>query len=67
MSSYNKIKATLLKDQKTCLIAGVAGFFGSNLLETLLQLDQRIIGLDNFITRHESSLKKFSSLVSDAQ
>jgi UDP-N-acetylglucosamine 4-epimerase len=48
MSSYNKIKTKLLKEQKTWLITGVAGFIGSNLLETLLQLDQRIIGLDNF-------------------
>ena len=67
MSSYNKIKTKLLKEQKTWLITGVAGFIGSNLLETLLQLDQRIIGLDNFSTGHETNLKKVSSLVSDAQ
>jgi UDP-N-acetylglucosamine 4-epimerase len=67
MSSYNKIKTKLLKEQKTWLITGVAGFFGSDLLETLLQLDQRIIGLDNFSTGHEANLKKVSSLVSDAQ
>jgi len=67
MSSYNKIKTKLLKEQKTWLITGVAGFIGSNLLETLLQLDQRIIGLDNFSTGHEANLKKVSSLVSDAQ
>jgi UDP-N-acetylglucosamine/UDP-N-acetylgalactosamine 4-epimerase len=67
MSSYNKIKTKLLKDQKTWLITGVAGFIGSNLLETLLKLDQRIIGLDNFSTGHEANLKKVSSLVSVAQ
>ena len=67
MSSYNKIKTKLLKEQKTWLITGVAGFIGSNLLETLLQLDQRIIGLDNLSTGHEANLKKVSSLVSDAQ
>ena len=67
MLSYNKIKTKLLKEQKTWLITGVAGFIGSNLLETLLKLDQRIIGLDNFSTGHEANLKKVSSLVSDAQ
>ena len=67
MSSYNKIRTKLLKEQKIWLITGVAGFIGSNLLETLLQLDQRIIGLDNFSTGHEANLKKVSSLVSDAQ
>ena len=31
------------------IVTGGLGFIGSNLLETLLKLDQRIIGLDNFI------------------
>jgi UDP-N-acetyl-D-galactosamine dehydrogenase len=30
------------------LVTGVAGFIGSNLLEALLALDQRVVGLDNF-------------------
>lgn len=32
------------------LITGVAGFIGSHLLELLLMLDQRVVGLDNFST-----------------
>jgi UDP-N-acetylglucosamine 4-epimerase len=34
----------------------VAGFIGSNLLEQLLQLNQRVIGLDNFATGHRRNL-----------
>jgi UDP-N-acetylglucosamine/UDP-N-acetylgalactosamine 4-epimerase len=34
----------------------VAGFIGSNLLETLLNLNQRVIGLDNFATGHQRNL-----------
>jgi UDP-N-acetylglucosamine 4-epimerase len=42
--------------QHTWLITGVAGFIGSNLLETLLRLDQRVVGLDNFATGHQRNL-----------
>ena len=34
---------------KVWLVTGVAGFIGSNLLETLLMLNQTVIGLDNFL------------------
>ncbi len=38
------------------LITGVAGFIGSNLLETLLGLGQRVTGIDSFITGHRRNL-----------
>ena len=34
----------------TWLITGVAGFIGSHLLEKLLNLNQKVVGLDNFST-----------------
>jgi len=40
------------------LVTGAAGFIGSNILETLLQLDQRVIALDNFSTGYEQNLAK---------
>ena len=40
MSTLTKIKKRLQEDPKNWLITGVAGFIGSNLLETLLDLDQ---------------------------
>lgn len=40
----------------TWLVTGAAGFIGSNLVETLLQLDQRVVGLDNFDAGHMRNL-----------
>lgn len=64
---YDKICAQLQKEPATWLITGVAGFIGSNLLEKLLKLDQRVIGLDNFSTGFEKNLKEVQSLVSQEQ
>ena len=56
MSQYETLKHHLTTNQSTWLITGVAGFIGSNLLETLLKLNQKIIGLDNFSTGHQHNL-----------
>jgi len=55
---YEELKVVLLKKQNTWLITGVAGFIGSNLLETLLSLGQRVVGLDNFLTGHRRNLEE---------
>ncbi len=49
------------------LITGVAGFIGSNLLETLLRDDQHVTGLDNFATGHRHNLEEVRALVSEEQ
>ena len=67
MMHYEKIKTKLLDNPKTWLVTGVAGFIGSNLLETLLKLDQNVVGLDNFSTGHEANLIEVKGLVSPAQ
>ena len=51
----------------TILITGGAGFIGSNLLETLLQLDQTVVGLDNFATGYQRNLDEVQQLVSPQQ
>jgi len=56
MSAYEILRQDLENSPRTWLITGVAGFIGSNLLETLLKLNQRVIGLDNFETGHQSNL-----------
>jgi UDP-N-acetylglucosamine/UDP-N-acetylgalactosamine 4-epimerase len=45
------------------LITGVAGFIGSNLLETLLRAGQRVTGLDNFSTGFQHNLDEVRDLV----
>lgn len=67
MSRYQQLKANLQAAPKTWLITGVAGFIGSNLLETLLKLDQRVVGLDNFATGHQRNLDEVQTLVTPAQ
>lgn len=64
---YETIKQRLVAKPKLWLITGVAGFIGSNLLETLLLLDQKVIGLDNFATGHQRNLDEVRSLVSQEQ
>ncbi|HEY8033839.1 MAG TPA: SDR family oxidoreductase [Methylocella sp.] len=63
MTRYEDACAALREDPRTWLITGVAGFIGSNLLETLLKLDQRVVGLDNFATGHRRNLKEVEALV----
>ena len=64
---YNYIREQLLKNQKTWLITGVAGFIGSNLAEALLKLNQRVIGLDNFSTGHKHNLEQIKESITDKQ
>ena len=66
-SRYEQVKADLKANPKTWLITGVAGFIGSNLLETLLKLNQTVVGLDNFATGHQHNLDEVQNLVSESQ
>ncbi len=67
MTAYEFLKQRLKTDRCTWLVTGVAGFIGSNLLESLLKLDQRVVGLDNFSTGKQRNLDEVRSLVSEAQ
>jgi UDP-N-acetylglucosamine 4-epimerase len=67
MSRYEEIKINLQASPKTWLVTGVAGFIGSNLLETLLLLNQKVVGLDNFATGHQHNLDEVKDIVSKEQ
>ena len=67
MSQYQTVCEQLQQAPKTWLITGVAGFIGSNLLETLLKLNQNVVGLDNFATGHQHNLDEVQSLVKPEQ
>lgn len=67
MTAYESLLQQLPATPKTWLITGVAGFIGSNLLETLLKLDQRVTGLDNFATGHQRNLNEVQALVTPEQ
>ncbi len=61
---YNYVKQDLKKNPKTWLVTGCAGFIGSNLVETLLKLNQKVVGLDNFSTGYQHNLDDIKSCVS---
>jgi len=63
MSAFDALKNTLEAGPRTWLVTGAAGFIGSNLVEALLRLNQRVVGLDNFATGHEKNLTQVQSSV----
>lgn len=67
MNQYQQVCDKLKTAPRTWLVTGVAGFIGSNLLETLLKLNQTVVGLDNFATGHQHNLDEVQSLVTAEQ
>lgn len=67
MNGYKKLLSELSTSPKKWLVTGVAGFIGSNLLETLLLAEQWVVGIDNFSTGHKKNLEEVQSLVSAEQ
>ena len=66
MNNYEKIQKELKKKQRKWLITGVAGFIGSNLLEKLLILNQKVVGLDNFETGFQKNIDQAIDFASKA-
>ncbi len=66
-TAYDLLQTRLAAEPHIWLVTGVAGFIGSNLLEALLKLNQRVVGLDNFATGHQRNLDEVRRLVSAAQ
>lgn len=66
-SAYERLQERLVAQPRTWLVSGVAGFIGSHLLETLLKLDQRVVGLDNFTTGHQRNLREVEASVHPRQ
>lgn len=63
MTKYQSVLQHLENHQYHWLITGVAGFIGSNLLEALLNLNQKVVGLDNFSTGYRHNLEQVRELV----
>ena len=67
MTAYEKLKIELKKKPGAWLVTGAAGFIGSNIVETLLQLDQKVVGVDNFATSRKTNLEEVKRLVAPLQ
>lgn len=67
MTAYAELRSRLAQQPHHWLVTGAAGFIGSNLLETLLLLDQHVVGLDNFATGSRRNLDEVQAKVSPGQ
>lgn len=65
-TKYLEVSQSLQQCPRRWLITGVAGFIGSNLLETLLKLGQSVTGLDNYATGYKHNLQQVRELVGEA-
>lgn len=63
MTKYAQLIEYMRQNPSTWLVTGVAGFIGSNLLQKLLELDQTVTGLDNFLTGYRHNLDMVRDLV----
>lgn len=66
MTAYFDLCARLKAAPRTWLVTGVAGFIGSNLLQRLLDLDQVVVGVDNFSTGSPRNLEDVKAQVAPA-
>jgi UDP-N-acetylglucosamine 4-epimerase len=67
VTAYEKLQRALKRRPRQWLVTGAAGFIGSHLVETLLRLNQRVVGLDNFATGHNTNLDDVQANVTAAQ
>ena len=65
--AYAAVREKLRSRPLSWLVTGSAGFIGSHLVETLLGLDQRVVGLDNFATGHRRNLDEVREAVTREQ
>ncbi|WP_317202253.1 SDR family oxidoreductase [Janthinobacterium sp.] len=63
VADYAQRQSELLGHARHWLVTGAAGFIGSNLVEALLKLNQRVTGMDNFSTGHRHNLQQVRELV----
>lgn len=64
---YQEIVNSLIEKPKKWLITGAAGFIGSHLSEQLLKLNQKVIGIDNFITGNKENIEKVKNSLTKEQ
>jgi len=67
MQTYQSALEGIRSSPRSWVVTGAAGFIGSNLVETLLRLNQNVTGLDNFSTGHPTNLEQVRSAVTEKQ
>jgi UDP-N-acetylglucosamine 4-epimerase len=64
-SAYENARRRLRSGPRRWLVTGAAGFIGSNIVQSLLELGQTVIGLDNFATGHRRNLAEVRTAVGE--
>jgi UDP-N-acetylglucosamine 4-epimerase len=67
VNTYEQARQRISSQRRTWLVTGAAGFIGSNLAERLLELDQSVVGLDNFSTGKRENLAQVRQAVGEAR
>lgn len=67
MTRFDLAQERLRHAPRTWLVSGVAGFIGSHLLESLLALDQHVIGVDNFAAGYQRNIDDAVSRAPDTR
>ena len=67
MTAYEKLQRNLKRRPRRWLVTGAAGFIGSHLAETLLSLNQQVVGLDNFSTGYAHNVDAVKQQLTSAQ
>lgn len=66
VNKFQEVQQHLALNSHRWLVTGAAGFIGSHLVEALLRLNQRVVGLDNFATGHQHNLEGVRAAVGAA-
>ncbi|HMC27336.1 MAG TPA: SDR family oxidoreductase [Verrucomicrobiae bacterium] len=67
MNAYQNLGDRLQREPKSWLVTGAAGFIGSNLVEALLKLGQKVVGLDNYSSGRAANLQDVRGRVTPSQ
>src|ERR1041384_2393000 len=67
MPEPTDVSSRLCCAPKRFLVTGVAGFIGSHILQALLELEQTVVGLDNFATGSMSNVAEVLARVGSAK
>ena len=62
--AIQRAREALRATPRRWLVTGSAGFIGSHLVETLLELGQHVVGIDNFVTGFRRNLEQVRDSVS---